>query len=155
MLHFKCFTYGAWIDICAQCDCTTLWTHFIYMYSLCDFQIQSSWLEFCQNYPGGHMTFIQRCINVDATSWRNCWSMLMRRWFNIACPLTFIQRRINVDATSWRNYWSMLMRCCFNVACPLGTSLKTYNKFNTATKQSRHTDSHMSKDFFLNPHLYK
>ena len=58
----------------------------------------------------GHMTFIQRCLNVDATSWRciDVEATLYKRHvptghkLNPRGHMTSIQRRLNVDATSWR-----------------------------------------------------
>ena len=82
----------------------------------------------------GHMTFIQRRLNVDATS---CGHMtFIQRRLNVDATsyghMTFIQRRLNVDATSWRcidveatlykrlDVASTLRRRCINVMCPLG-----------------------------------
>ena len=49
--------------------------------------------------PSGHMTFLQRSINVDAKSQHLCIIALT------ACNIMqFIPRRINVDATPWHLY---------------------------------------------------
>ena len=85
MLHFKCFTYGAWIGYVL--NATVLLYGHDFIYSLCNFQIQSSWLEFCQNYPVGTW----RLYNVASMSMQRhdvttdrCWcdvvSTLRVRW---------------------------------------------------------------------------
>ena len=72
----------------------------------------------------GHMTFIQRHIHVDASSWKNI--TFIHCHINVyatSCRnMTFIQCRIKVDATSWRHdVASTLMRRCINGMCSLGT----------------------------------